>query len=117
VLGADNLAVERFPSSDPENFVPVHSYLLVERGVSIIEALWLEDLSKDGVYEFAMLILHACACWTRRRRHARHPRAPAKPRVGTNYCAAASFSGSLTASKVANSIAQGSPFSFSTLRI
>jgi kynurenine formamidase len=55
LLGADNLAVERFPSSNPENFVPVHSYLLVERGVSIIEALWLEDLSKDGVYEFLFI--------------------------------------------------------------
>jgi kynurenine formamidase len=55
LLGADNLAVERFPSSHPENFVPVHSYLLVERGVSIIEALWLEDLSKDGVYEFLFI--------------------------------------------------------------
>jgi len=55
LLGADNLAVERFPSSHPENFVPVHSYLLVERGVSIIEGLWLEDLSKDGVYEFLFI--------------------------------------------------------------
>ena len=55
LLGADNLAVERFPSSNPENFVPVHSYLLVERGVSLIEALWLEDLSKDGVYEFLFI--------------------------------------------------------------
>jgi kynurenine formamidase len=55
VLGADNPAVERFPSSHPENFVPVHSYLLVEQGVSIIEALWLEDLSKDGVYEFLFI--------------------------------------------------------------
>ena len=54
-LIVDNLAVERFPSSNPENFVPVHSYLLVERGVSIIEALWLEDLSKDGVYEFLFI--------------------------------------------------------------
>ena len=55
LLGADNLAVERLPSSHPENFVPVHSYLLVERGVSLIEALWLEDLSKDGVYEFLFI--------------------------------------------------------------
>jgi kynurenine formamidase len=27
----------------------------VERGVSLIEALWLEDLSKDGVYEFLFI--------------------------------------------------------------
>ena len=55
LLGADNLAVESFPSSNPENFVPVHTYLLVERGVSIMEALWLEDLSKDQVYEFLFI--------------------------------------------------------------
>ena len=42
---------------------------------------------------------------------------PTISRVGTNYCASASFRGSLTASKVANSMAQGSPFTFSTLRI
>ena len=42
---------------------------------------------------------------------------PTISRVRTNYCAAASFRGSLTASKVANSMAQGSPFTFSTLRI
>jgi len=33
----------------------VHSYLLVERGVSIMEAMWLEDLSKDQVYEFLFI--------------------------------------------------------------
>jgi hypothetical protein len=55
LLGADSLAVESFPSSKPDNFVPVHSYLLVERGVSIMEALWLEDLAKDGVYEFLFI--------------------------------------------------------------
>jgi kynurenine formamidase len=55
LLGADNLAVESFPSSNPENFVPVHTYLLVERGVSIMEALWLEDLAKDQVYEFLFI--------------------------------------------------------------
>jgi kynurenine formamidase len=55
VLGADNFGVESFPSKDPENFVPVHSYLLAQRGVSMIEALWLEDLAKDQVYEFLFI--------------------------------------------------------------
>jgi kynurenine formamidase len=44
-----------FPSKDPENFVPVHSYLQAEHGVSLLEALWLEDLSKDKVYEFLFI--------------------------------------------------------------
>jgi kynurenine formamidase len=55
LLGADSLGVESFPSKDPENFVPVHTYLLVEKGVSMMEALWLEDLAKDKVYEFLFI--------------------------------------------------------------
>ncbi len=55
LVGADNFGVESFPSKDPENFVPVHTYLQAERGVSLLEALWLEDLSKDKVYEFLFI--------------------------------------------------------------
>ena len=55
LVGADNFGVESFPSKDPENFVPVHTYLQAERGVSLLEALWLEDLSKDRVYEFLII--------------------------------------------------------------
>jgi kynurenine formamidase len=55
LVGADNFGVENFPSKDPENFVPVHTYLLAERGVSLLEALWLEDLAKDQVYEFLFI--------------------------------------------------------------
>ena len=55
LLGADNFGVESFPSKDPANFVPVHTYLLAERGVSLLEAMWLEDLSKDQVYEFLFI--------------------------------------------------------------
>lgn len=55
LVGADNFGVESFPSKDPDNFVPVHTYLQAERGVSLLEALWLEDLSKDKVYEFLFI--------------------------------------------------------------
>lgn len=55
LLGADNFGVESFPSKDPDNFVPVHAYLLAERGVSLLEVLWLEDLAKDQVYEFLFI--------------------------------------------------------------
>ena len=55
LLGADNFGVESFPSKDPENFVPVHTYLLAEHGVSMLEAVWLEDLAKDQVYEFLFI--------------------------------------------------------------
>lgn len=55
LLGADNFGVESFPSKDPKNFVPVHTYLQAEKGVSLLEAVWLEDLSKDSVYEFLFI--------------------------------------------------------------
>lgn len=55
LLGADNFGVETFPSKDPDNFVPIHAYLLAERGVSLLEVLWLEDLAKDQVYEFLFI--------------------------------------------------------------
>jgi kynurenine formamidase len=55
LLGSDNLGVESLPSTNPDNFVPVHSYLQAEKGVSILEAAWLEDLSKDQVYEFLFI--------------------------------------------------------------
>jgi kynurenine formamidase len=55
LLGADNFPVESFPSTDPENYVPLHTYLFAERGVSIIEVLWLEDLAKDQVYDFVFI--------------------------------------------------------------
>jgi kynurenine formamidase len=55
LLGADNFGVESFPSKNPDNFVPIHTYLFAERGVSIMEVLWLEDLAKDQVYEFLFI--------------------------------------------------------------
>lgn len=55
LLGADNFGVESFPSKTPDNFVPLHTFLLAEKGVSIIEVLWLEDLAKDQVYEFLFI--------------------------------------------------------------
>lgn len=55
LLGADNLGLESFPSTKLENFAPVHSYLLAEKGVSFMELVWLEDLSRDRVYEFVFI--------------------------------------------------------------
>jgi kynurenine formamidase len=55
LVGADNFGVERFPSTSASNFAPVHTYLLAERGVSMLELLWLEDLSRDRVYQFVFV--------------------------------------------------------------
>ncbi|MEJ2466909.1 MAG: cyclase family protein [Candidatus Thiodiazotropha sp.] len=55
IVGADNLSFEAFPSEVENNYVPVHSYLLAEQGVPIIELVYLEALSRDRVYEFAFI--------------------------------------------------------------
>ncbi len=55
--GGDNIGVENFPSPEPDNWVRAHTYLQAERGVSLIEVLWLEDLAQDRVYEFALIVV------------------------------------------------------------
>lgn len=55
VVGADNLSFEAFPSEVAGNYVPVHTYLLAQHGVPIIELAFLEDLARDGMYEFAFI--------------------------------------------------------------
>ena len=55
LIGGDNFGIESFPSTDPGNYVPVHTYLFAERGMSMIEVMWLEDLAKDQVYEFVFI--------------------------------------------------------------
>ncbi|TVZ60152.1 kynurenine formamidase [Flavobacteriaceae bacterium MAR_2010_105] len=55
LLGADNLSLEAFPSERADNWVPVHTYLLAEKGVMFIEQMYLETLANDQVFEFAFI--------------------------------------------------------------
>jgi kynurenine formamidase len=55
ILGADNLGLEAFPSNTKENWVPVHSYLLAEKGIMFMEQLNLEGIASDKIYEFAFI--------------------------------------------------------------
>lgn len=55
LLGADNLSFEAFPPERNDNWVPVHTYLLAEKGVMFIEQMYLEDLADDKVWEFAFV--------------------------------------------------------------
>ena len=55
IVGADNLSFEAFPSEDESNYLPVHTYLLAEQGAPIMELVFLDDLAKDKVYEFAFI--------------------------------------------------------------
>lgn len=55
VVGADNLSFEAFPSEIKGNYIPVHTYLLAEHGVPIMELVNLEGIAADKVYEFAFV--------------------------------------------------------------
>jgi kynurenine formamidase len=50
-VGADTVALEKTPVAN----LPVHVVLLVKNGVHIIEAMNLEKLAADGVYEFLFM--------------------------------------------------------------
>jgi kynurenine formamidase len=52
-IGADNLTLEQLPSADPENWMVVHTFLLAEAGIPIMEVVQLEELAAEKVYEFA----------------------------------------------------------------
>lgn len=54
IVGADQATVEYMPSIDvPGHYLPVHLYLLAEMGTPMLEIMWLEELARDRVYEFA----------------------------------------------------------------
>ncbi len=55
-IGGDNLSLEHFPVDEgSETWVPVHTYLLAQAGVPIIEVVYLEELALNEVYEFAFI--------------------------------------------------------------
>lgn len=55
IIGADNVALEVMPSVDPDNWHPVHTYLLGECGIPIMENAYLEDIAEAGLWEFVMV--------------------------------------------------------------
>lgn len=55
-LGADTMAVDVDPPEDPAYPRIGHQILLVERGVHLIENMYLEDLARDRVYEFLFVL-------------------------------------------------------------
>lgn len=46
---------EALPPEQADSFLPVHSYLLADVGVPIIENMWLEDVADAGLSELALL--------------------------------------------------------------
>lgn len=55
MIGADNIALDQLPSADPENWLPVHTYLLAEAGVPIMEVVDLEELAAEECYTFCLV--------------------------------------------------------------
>ena len=54
-IGADTAGVEQTPSTTPDNWLPVHTFLLAEAGIPLLEMANLEDLAHESVYEFAFI--------------------------------------------------------------
>lgn len=55
VIGADNFSLEAFPSEVAGDYVPLHTFLLAQRGIPILELVFLEDLARDRIWQFAFL--------------------------------------------------------------
>ncbi|MDE0603237.1 MAG: cyclase family protein [bacterium] len=58
LAGADTLAFECLPAGQGHALLPAHRVLLVEEGINIIEALDLDRLAADEVYEFVFVLSH-----------------------------------------------------------
>jgi kynurenine formamidase len=55
VVGADNLSFEQIPSTEEGNWLPVHTYLFAEAGVTIMEVVDMEKLTELELYEFCFV--------------------------------------------------------------
>jgi kynurenine formamidase len=55
LIGGDNLALEQLPTAEPDNWQVVHTYLLAEAGVPIMEVVDLEALAAERIYDFAFI--------------------------------------------------------------
>lgn len=51
-IGSDTSGLEVPAPEGSTSFVPVHEYLLIQQGVHLLEFHYLEDLARDGVWEF-----------------------------------------------------------------
>lgn len=55
IVGADNIGLEQTPPDEEGSYFPVHTYLLAEAGIPIIEVLNLEELSKKEIYTMGFI--------------------------------------------------------------
>jgi kynurenine formamidase len=57
VVGGDTETLECLPSGIVGDPMPVHRKLLIENGIYIMEMVYVEELARDGVYEFLFICL------------------------------------------------------------
>ena len=58
--GTDTETYEVMPTPDrgtPPNPQPVHTKLLIENGIYLLESIYLEEIAREKVYEFAFIML------------------------------------------------------------
>jgi len=58
--GTDTETYEVQPAPErgvPANPQPVHTKLLIENGIYLLESIYLEDIARDKVYEFLFVML------------------------------------------------------------
>jgi kynurenine formamidase len=55
IIGGDYLSLETYKYGRPDLTVPVHNYLLNQKGVAIVQVDNLEELARDRVYEFGFI--------------------------------------------------------------
>jgi len=49
IIGSNNVALKQTPPSDPKNWHPVHTFLLAEAEVPIMEIVNLEEIGAAGL--------------------------------------------------------------------
>lgn len=55
-VGADNWGLEIFPNPDPQQVFPVHTFLLGDNGIHILESMDTSALAADEAYEFLFVL-------------------------------------------------------------
>lgn len=57
MIGSDTESMEQIPCQDPNNPHAVHSFLLIEEGIYIMELLDMQAIARDKQYEFLFVCL------------------------------------------------------------
>lgn len=57
IVGSDTPTVEQIPSSEQGHPHPVHDYLLRQRGIHLLENVWMEDICAAHIREATLIVL------------------------------------------------------------